>query len=115
MSKIDIKSWASAAAGLPVEVAPVKPATAFQAPAGYSVGAYADIAYSMTPSSGMLVVSTGRMSRSDVHKILLPVPARLYERIAKNSSGSITNVVNGLLVYAVDQLEKEGKTLNISL
>lgn len=115
--KIDIKSWAAIGRGEAApggEPAAVQP-PAFSAPAGYTASAYANIAYKIVPSSGMLVMSSGRMTRADTHKVLLPIPAALHERITKQSSGSAVNAMVGLIAFAVAELERTGSTLDISL
>lgn len=55
----------------------------------------------------------GRMPRKGLSKVLLALPPDLYARIQREAAGSASGVIAGLVQYAIDKLDAEGKRLEI--
>jgi len=73
----------------------------------------AESGYLLKDGAGISVAS--RISRKDAQNILLPLPAQTRQRIeALLEGGALSGAVVGLVMFALDELEKQGKRLVVT-
>ena len=69
--------------------------------------------YLLKDGDGISVAS--RISRQGAHKIELPLPVHVKSRIdAMLEGGSVSGAVVGLVMFALDELEKQKKRLVVT-
>ncbi len=71
--------------------------------------------YTVTPSSEITIGVKGRIARKNVHQMIIPLPPELHEKLVKYTNGPISGAMTGLVMYALDELDKQGLGLTIQL
>lgn len=71
--------------------------------------------YHVEPANAPRISSTIRLQRRNSYQVVVALPAEAKERLDQMiEGGSIAAAISGLVVYGMDQLEKEKARLVIS-
>lgn len=71
--------------------------------------------YTLKDGSVAVTVSA-RIARKNAHQMLIPLPGPVKERLdAAVEGGSMSGAIVGLVVFALDELERQGKRIIINI